>query len=302
MSRFFKYFSFFAKRKIFGLKKPLLANFKLTYQCNLRCRGCPFHLRAEETGAQISWKKAVEALEELKKRGCPIVVFEGGEPFLWKDESHNIKDIVVFAKSLFMSVAVTTNGTFFLDVPADLIWVSLDGLKETHDRLRSSSFDKIWENLKKAEHPKILVHFTLNRENWRETERLLDKLNNIPRYKGLTVQLFYPYGQGEQQLALSPEDRRKALEKVIKLKKEGYPVLNSENRLKAMIENTWSCHEEILINVDPDGVITTGCYVLNRGRVLCRNCGFTAVAEASGAIDLLPGSILSGWRTFIKGC
>ena len=65
-----------------------------------------------------------------------------------------------------------------------------------------------------------------------------------------------------------------------------------------MIENSWRCHDDILINVDPNGEIVQGCYVKNRGDVRCSECGFTPVAEASGAIDLLPGSILAGWRIF----
>ena len=74
----------------------------------------------------------------------------------------------VFAESVIACVNVY--------VPADVIWVSLDGLKQTHDRLRSESFDRVWENLKTATHPKILVHYTINRENWHELDALLEKL------------------------------------------------------------------------------------------------------------------------------
>jgi len=37
-----------------------------------------------------------------------------------------------------------------------------------------------------------------------------------------------------------------------------------------------------------------------RCNLKCRDCGFTPVAEASGALDMLPGSLLAGWRIFIK--
>ena len=85
-----------------------------------------------------------------------------------------------------------------------------------------------------------------------------------------------------------------------KVLKEGMPVLNSTGRLKAMIDNTWKCHDGILINVDPDASITSGCYVKNRGKVYCKDCGFTPVAEASGALDLRPGSLFAGWKIFLK--
>jgi MoaA/NifB/PqqE/SkfB family radical SAM enzyme len=180
-----------------------------------------------------------------------------------------------------------------------VLWVSLDGTKETHDRLRSGSFDRVWSNLEKASQVKLLVHFTMNRENWRELATLLDELKQRPAVRGVTVQLFYPYGQGEEALALSPSERREAIQNVIKLKKRGYPIINSKQSLEKMISNGWKCHDGLLVNVDPDGSITRGCYVRSRGEVRCGDCGFTPVAELSGAFDWMPGSILAGWKAFI---
>ena len=117
--------------------------------------------------------------------------------------------------------------------------------------------------------------------------------------KGITLQLFYPYGQGESPLALSAEERRMALEHAIRLKKT-YPIINSERCLRGMILNDWTCHDDLLINCDPDGLITQGCYAKGRGAVDCRRCGFTPVAEASAALDLHPGAILAGWRAYLS--
>jgi len=290
---------FYFHRKILRQKIPLLASFKLTYRCNLSCIACPFHGRAAENNSHITWDGAVDALDALKSLGTRIVVFEGGEPFLWRDGNHGLHDLVIYAKKRFLRVAVTTNGTFPLDVPADVVWVSIDGLNGTHDRLRSGSFERIWSNLKSAEHPRVLVHFTMNRLNWRELDQLAEELKHIPAVKGLSVQLFYPYDQGESSLALSPDERKNALENVIRLRKS-YPIINSERCLKAMIGNNWHCHDDVLINVDPDGKLTQGCYVKGRGKVNCRECGFTPVAEASGALDLQPGSILAGWKAYLS--
>ena len=121
-----------------------------------------------------------------------------------------------------------------------------------------------------------------------------------PTLRGLTVQLFYPYNQGEAPLALAPGERRAALEAVMDLKKRGYPILNSPERLRAMIENAWTCHDDLLVNVDPDGTVTRGCYVKGRGVVNCRQCGFTPVAEASGALDFRIQSLIAGWRLFVQ--
>lgn len=294
--------AFYLRRAILRQKIPLIASVKLTYRCNLACLACPFHRRAGERYASITWEKAVAALDELQRRGTRIVVFEGGEPFLWRDGSRDLHELVAYAKERFLRVAVTTNGTFPLDVAADLIWVSLDGAGALHDDLRGDSFAKAWSNLatagQRGNNTRVLVHFTLNRMNWREVEPLAKKLAGLPVVKGMTLQLFYPYGQGESPLALSGEERRLALEQAIRLKRS-YPIINSERCLRAMIENDWTCRDDLLINVDPDGLITQGCYVNGRGAVDCRRCGFTPVAEASAALALHPGSILAGWRAYL---
>ncbi len=291
---------FFLQRKILGRKLPLLASFKVTYRCNLACRACPFHLRSGDEDNHMSWNTAIGALESLRRLGTRMVVFEGGEPLLWRDGSHRLHDLVLYARKHFLRVAVTTNGTLPLDIPAHALWVSLDGLKETHDKLRNNSFDLICSNIKETKHPQIFIHCTLNRHNWRDVDFLAKWVQEMPTLKGMTVQFFYPYNQGEDDLSLSLEDRRAAIKKLLELKKSGLPILNSAGRLKAMLDNRWRCHDDILINVDPDGTITKGCYVKNRGEINCDACGFTPVAEASGALDFIPGSLYSGWRLFLK--
>jgi MoaA/NifB/PqqE/SkfB family radical SAM enzyme len=295
----FSLFDYFVRRKVFGQKIPLMASFKLTYRCNLSCRACPFHSHASDDNSHISWEGAVKALDALKQRRTRIVMFEGGEPFLWRDGNHDLRELVLYAKKRFLRVGVTTNGTFPLDISADVIWVSMDGLNGTHDRLRSGSFNTLLSNLQISPHPRILVHFTMNRENWRELEAVAERLKHIPAVKGLSVQLFYPYNPDETSLSLSPDERKMALENVIRLKKS-FPVINSEYSLRAMMKNDWHCHDDVLINVDPDGTLTQGCYVKGRGDVNCRQCGFTAMAEASGALDIRLGSLLAGWRAYLS--
>jgi hypothetical protein len=90
-------------------------------------------------------------------------------------------------------------------------------------------------------------------------------------------------------------ERREALEYGIGPKGK-YPVLNSRKSLRAMIENDRVCHDDILINVYPNGKITRGCYVKSRGMI---NCGFTPVAETSGSSDVNIGSWIAGCRIFL---
>jgi MoaA/NifB/PqqE/SkfB family radical SAM enzyme len=291
---------FYLQRRVLRRTIPLLASFKVTYRCNLRCLACPFHLRAAQNEAAMSWERATAALDELKRRGTRLVVFEGGEPLLWRDGHYRLSDLLRYARHRFLRVAVTTNGTLPLPVEAHTLWVSLDGLKSTQDELRGGSFDRIYQNLKTTTHPRVYVHCTLNRRNLADIEELAELVSGMPTVRGMTVQFFYPYHQGEADLSLSPEERQIAVDRLLRLKERGYPILNSASCLRDMVCNLWRCHDDILINVDPDGSITVGCYAKNRGRVHCRECGFTPVAEASGALDLHPGSLLAGWKLFLR--
>ena len=88
----------------------------------------------------MGWRAATAALDALHRAGCRIVVFEGGEPLLWRDGARSFADLARCARERFLCTAATTNGTLPLDVPVDVLWVSLDGTRETHNRLRSGSW------------------------------------------------------------------------------------------------------------------------------------------------------------------
>ena len=298
MRRLGHMFSYFFRSRLLGQEIPLVASLKLTYRCNLTCQACPFHLRSGEPGSHMDYGSALACLDRLAGMKCPIVVFEGGEPLLWSDGQHTFSDLALYAKRHFICTCATTNGTLNLDVPTDILWVSIDGTRETHNRLRSNSYDAVIENIRATKHSRLYVHYTLNKLNWMDLPEFVRMISDIPTIKGITVQLFYPYGQGEECLGLTPEERRKALETALSLKNGGYNILNSAWSLKAMANNSWKCREDLLANIDPDGKISVGCYVKHRGEVVCSQCGFTPVAEASGAYALVPGSLMAGMRIF----
>ncbi|HWI54988.1 MAG TPA: radical SAM protein [Desulfobacteria bacterium] len=281
---------YYAGAKFFNDKKPILAGMKLTHRCTLQCRQCPYWQRPVP---DLKWERVLEILPSLYQRGIRILILEGGEPLLWKDGSRGIADIVNEARKYFYCVGVTTNGTLPLNIPTDVVWVSIDGLKKTHDVLRGKSFDRIIDNIRNSEHPKIFANITINRMNHLEIPELVKFL--APLVKGVTVQFFYPYPESED-LLLKWNERALVLDELIKLKKEGYPVTDSVPALRLLKTNKWVCEPWMIANVEPDGTFNHGCYLRNRtpDDDPCALCGFAAHTEISLAYQLNVPAILAG--------
>lgn len=285
-------------------RRPFLASYKLTYRCNLRCLQCPF---PDLTADSPTFEQVCQVLDRLSERGDRLIIFEGGEPFLWVDESggengqrHCFQDVVEYARKRFVCVGVTTNGTMPLDVPADIVWVSIDGFAETHNRLRQAGardlFHQVIENIQKSNHPRLFAHITANAENYTEIPQLVQFLAGL--VKGVTLQFYYPYG-ADDHLFLAWEKRRALLDELVRLKRQGYPILNSVASMKAMRDNRWRCMPWLIDCVNPDGQITQGCYLQGRATIDCQKCGFSPYTELSLAFQGNPQAILAGLKIFL---
>jgi MoaA/NifB/PqqE/SkfB family radical SAM enzyme len=283
-------------RSLVGQKRPLLGGIKLTHACNLSCRHCPFCRR--EAGS-LSFAQAVSSLAALHKLGVRILILEGGEPLLWRDGEYDVGDVIAEAKKLFFSVGVTTNGTWPIDVESDVVWVSVDGLEETHDLLRGKCFARVIENIQASSHPRIFAHVTINTLNWEEIPDLVAFLS--PRVRGISVQFHYPFQEVEQELFLPFDRRWQVLDGLVEMKRRGYPIVNSYACLRALKDNRWRCRPWMVASVDPTGEIIQGCYLKGRGEIACERCGFSAHTEISLAYNGVIESILGGSRVFLSG-
>lgn len=298
MSNWISYFfRYYFETKILNKKKPILAGYKITYNCNLRCIHCPYWRKEHY---EPKYQEALETIKKMYQRGARILIFEGGEPLLWKDKEldKNIVDLINEAKKLYFSVGITTNGTLRLtDIPSDVIWVSFDGLKETYNKVRGDFFDRVVKNIEESNHENLYVNITINKINAQEIEEMVKFIS--PLVKGITIQFHYPYGiQEDNELFIPLGERKEIIDKLIKLKKEGYPLSDSYVCLESMKDNSWKCHYWMLVNANPDGSITEGCYLKSRGEILCNSCGFAAHVEISKAFDLSLSCINVGRKIF----
>ena len=290
------FLTYFVKCRIFKRRIPLLAGFKITNRCNLRCIHCPFWKRTSPE--MLTFDQVKQILLTLYGMGIRILILEGGEPSLWKDGSHTIHDVVEYAQTLFFSVGMTTNGTVPLTVPTNTVWVSVDGLRETHNRIRDNSFDRVIKHIQNSNHPNIYANITINQINYSEIPDLIKSLAG--KVKGITIQFHYPY-ENDDILTLPFKERRQVLDTLITLKREGYPITDSYRCLESLKDNNWHCHDWMLANVEQDGSINLGCYVKGRGDIQCKMCGFAAHTEISLAYEWHLEAILVGRKIFRYG-
>lgn len=275
-------------------RKPFLASYKLTYRCNLRCQQCPFYTLESP---DPTFEQACSLLDKLYSRGSRMVVFEGGEPMLWHDRNYRVKDLVTYARQRFFSVGMTTNGTLPLNVPTDVLWVSIDGLRETHNTLRGAPiFDQVIANARASRHQRLFAHVTVNAINADEIPALLPFLNDI--FRGITLQFYYPYNH-QDTLFLDFERRERLLDQVVQLKYGGIRVLNSDAALQALKHNNWTCRDKLIDNANPDGTLSQGCYLKGRADIDCARCGFSPHTEISLACQGNLQAVYAGMRIFM---
>lgn len=303
-NKFFQicYFALFRIQKIKNrdFKKPLLAGIKLTNICNLKCLHCPFWRNIKKQS--LTWDEVKIILRKLYAKGVRIVIFEGGEPLLWKDpvENKNINDVIDLSRKYFFSSSITTNGTLnFSSIKSDIIFISLDGLEKIHNYIRGDVFNIIIDNIKKNnKSKKIIINITISKINLDDVLPLIMFLQGM--VFGITIQFFYPF-EGIENLCLDLEQKEKIINSIISLKKEGYNILDSNAALKKMIKNDWKCEDYLVGSVDPDGQINYGCYLKNRVEsISCKNCGFLAHCELSLSFQLNPDALFSAKNIFWK--
>ena len=112
----------------------------LIRRCNLTCKHCYALSADHDYPGELTNAEVNAVMDDLKAFGVPVLILSGGEPLLRPD----LFEIAARAKALKFYVGLSTNGTL-IDAPMadrvtaqgfDYVGISLDGLRETHDKFR----------------------------------------------------------------------------------------------------------------------------------------------------------------------
>ena len=158
---------------------------EVTSRCNARCEHCGSSCGYEKPKDEISKEKLMETLKEISEHydsSKILLNVTGGEPFLRKD----LFEIMDYAVNLGFHWGITSNGILIdeklvekiVKYKMDTISISIDGLRDTHDKFRKvpGGWDKIIKGLKlMLKEPSIRcvqVTTVANKKNIDELEEL----------------------------------------------------------------------------------------------------------------------------------
>lgn len=287
------YYGVWFLKGLLGFKRPLVNTMIITYQCNLKCQHCHIaeNLPLIPLPHKISYDDAVQEMKDSFERGARVLFFEGGEPTHWSDGDRNLLDLIKAGREIgYYVTGYTTNGTNVFYLESDVVSVSLDGPREVHDAIRCpGTFDKLMANLDRVEHPNVFANMVVMPENKHLIRETAQIVKDSKRINGLMINFLTPPPDSK---TLTLEEKRKVVEEVMSLKKEGFPILNSRKALKELLieDYTDRCPYWASEFVMPDRSKHYGCPM--RGES-CKKCGFNAVREYSLVTRGSPSTILS---------
>jgi len=158
----------------------------LIRRCNLTCKHCYATSADIDFPGELDTDEVFAVMQDLKSFGVSVLILSGGEPLMRPD----IFEISRQAKELGFYVGLSTNGTLISEdnisaissIGYDYVGVSIDGLRETHDRFRrkQGAFDESIRGIRLCHDAglKVGLRFTLTQDNAAELPGLLQLMDD----------------------------------------------------------------------------------------------------------------------------
>lgn len=291
-----------------GMGIPLSGTFELTSRCNLDCKMCYIHRRANDTKAIRQERSASEWLaiaEECCKAGTLLLLLTGGEPLFRPD----FNEIYTGCRQLGMMVSINTNATliddkmvdFFVQNPPARINITLYGASpETYGALCGdpNAYNRVVRAILALKQAGVLIkiNFSVTPYNRNDAE----KVYTFARENGLGLQaatyMFPPIRACEQGCYLT--------ERMTPLEAAEAQIQYDRFRFEADTLNArWQAQLAGIQLLDPD----KECQELPTERIRCRAGNSTFWITWDGklrpcgmmiepSIDLQRGKLQECWQ------
>lgn len=298
ISQMFYLAKWFIGARIFGRQRPLQTVLFISDKCNLRCRHCSVY--AKENPNVMTFGEIHRELEYSYGLGSRFVDLEGGEVMIWRDGDKTINDVIDMAREIgFFSVTITTNAQLpFKGIHADSIWVSLDGYGSFHEEIRGKgTFARLEKNIAECGHKHLSVNMVVNKYNWTSVEKTIMYVKENPAIESISINFYTPFPDAENMM-ITAGQRADVIDMVIRMKKAGYPIMNSVSGLKLMKHNNFKrrCWVTNFVYADHTHA---GCAGEKLG--ICDNCGLCMAGEMNAVFNFRPDTVLAGLKLRVFG-
>jgi len=309
------------KTKFFKRKMPLKVAFHITYRCNLRC---PFCYRKTVEVPEMSTVQIKEMMREFKDMGTYFWVFNGGEPLLRED----LPELIDYAKDLGFYCSLVTNGILLAQKlennlfyrKLDFVQINLEGPQEIHDRMHGQgTYNRVIDalNLLKKLNIRTNILTLIAQDNIDYFDYLIElatQYHMTIAFQPMAIQIEDNFGLSQQYFPGGTRFKE-AVDKLIKQKKIGAPIISSFEFLK-MIRDCWPdipnkihCYAaQFYCNITPNGYLVPCCAKLfqtqaeNQGLKVgfkkafrqlgdmskCQDCYYSGPQELNIIFKILP--------------
>lgn len=310
--------------------KPFFLAHAVTFGCNSKCKMCTYWQLTPRMKEDLSTEGVYQLLDEAYDFGMRAYYMFGGEPLIRKD----IGKIVDYAKNNGYLTVMNTNASLLASKATslrnlDLAFVSLDYFNGYHDfiRGRSGSFDDAIRGINRIRevgNTRVTLVTTISTLNLDAMEPMA-KLAKYLRV-GISYNAVEPsFGEAtdlpnmnrsDASLGLTRQQLHDFYVTLLRLKREGYPLLDTEDVLKHFVEGRrWTCHfPKMFVYVSPDKRIYSctfdQSYDLRKGSFkayfssdsyrnqvaraeICNMCLRTCVRGYSYAYELKPLNLMN---------
>ena len=282
-------------------KRPFVLSHGINARCNMQCKFCDYWKQDISDSSEMSTQEIFDLLDEAYAFGIRIYNAWTTEPLLRKD----LPEILRYAKNIGMTTFLITNGKLLESRVDDLndldyLSVSVDGIS-SYEKIRGMEFDSLLDGIKAArqmmKNP-ILMNCVISRQN------LDDIVELVHMARELDVRIsFEPLNESESidrvvwdEIGIRDADLdkyRQVVGRIIEMKKDGYPIINSKTYLKMVrdMKPAYQCHaSDMILNVTSDGVIEN-----------CRLCR-EPLGNVTDGIENVWQSSKEKRNEIVKGC
>ena len=273
--RYLDIFLSMLKSKFFTHTPFFLAH-AITYGCNSRCKTCTYWQLSKRINEDLSTEEVFHLIDEAYDCGMRGYYLFGGEPTIRAD----IGKVVDYAKAKGFLITMNTNGSLLgpkaLELRnLDVAFVSLDYFDDYHDyiRGRKGAFREVIEGIERIRevgNTRVTLVTTISSLNFDAMEPMAKLARDL--HVGISYNAVEPTVQSGsderrieaplKQYGLSKEQFNQFYKTLLELKRQGYPLMETEYLLKHFTEGRrWVCQfPKMFVYVSADKKIFSCTY------------------------------------------